>query len=105
MDRMLEFIAGRQVQILAAILLFASIAWPYNDFMSLAICAAAITLAWRLFEMRAISWAVAMVAITLLFNPLVPPNLHRAQWGWIDVIVALVFLACPSVRISQPDAA
>jgi hypothetical protein len=97
------FLSGRELQICAAVLLFAAIAhWPYGyyRFVHLAICAAACFSVWRLAGMKSTLWAIALAGIAILFNPFVPVHLHRADWQWIDAAAALVFLGSPRLKVT-----
>ncbi len=101
MSGLRRFLTGREVQFCAAALLFAALAkWPYGfyDFLRLAVCAAAAFLAWRTSRSGRPLWALAMVGITLLFNPIIPVRFHRAEWARIDAAAAIVFLAFPPVK-------
>jgi hypothetical protein len=45
------------------------------------------------FSQQRPTWSVLFVAIAVLFNPIVPIYLKRAEWFYIDLGVAAVFLA------------
>ena len=89
-------IAGREVQICAAVLLLAALApWPYGyyQFLRLAVCMAAAVSAWRATSDKRTTWVVLFVGLALLFNPLKTVHFSRTEWAWIDAIAALLFLA------------
>jgi hypothetical protein len=39
------------------------------------------------------AWSVLLLAIAVLFNPLMPIYLNRATWFYLDLATAVVFLA------------
>jgi len=95
------YLAGREVQVCTAVLLLAALAdWPYGyyQFLRLAVCAAGILCGWRSWQERQPLWAIAMVGLVLLFNPIHTVHFHRDEWVWIDALVALAFLAFPSAK-------
>ena len=97
------FLSGRELQICAAVLLFAAIAhWPYGyyQFLRPAICAAACFSVWRLSVAKSTLWAIALAAIAVLFNPFVPVHLHRGNWVWINAAAAVIFLGSPRLTTS-----
>ncbi len=38
-------------------------------------------------------WATAFLLIALLFNPIVPIHLKRGTWFYLDILIAIVFIA------------
>ncbi len=42
-------------------------------------------------------------ALVLLFNPIYPIHFKRGTWVWLDVLAALLFLACPPNREVRHD--
>ena len=80
----------------AAMLLAAPIRWPYVYYRVLRwvvfVCCAII--AYRLYERRDFSiWLVGLMALAVLFNPIVPVHLTRAIWAPINIAGALFFVA------------
>jgi|SRR5450759_2969750 hypothetical protein len=95
------FLIGRQIQILAAILLLIALAnWPYGyyQFLRLSVLAAAVISSWRKWREGSPFWAVVLASLALLFNPFQPVHFRREEWAWIDVLAALAFLACPATK-------
>jgi uncharacterized protein DUF6804 len=80
------------------ILIVAVFPMPYYGFYTfvrLAICLSCLGLAyWTVAkEPRLASWAVALAAIGILFNPIIPVFLAKPIWVWIDVGAAAIILA------------
>jgi hypothetical protein len=95
------WLAGREAQVCAAVLLLAALAdWPYGyyQFLRLAVCAAAAFCAWRAWRDHQPLWVVGMVGLVLLFNPIYTAHFRRGEWAWIDALSALTFLAFPSSK-------
>ena len=105
MNRFQAFVAGREVQISAAVLLLAALAdWPYGyyQFLRWAVCAAAAFCAWRALQDGRTTWLIGFVGLALLFNPFHTIHLRRSEWALIDALAALAFLAFP---LAKPKAA
>lgn len=69
---------------------------PYGYFtlMRFVVCAVSIYLAYITYEENKESlWIWAFGFIAILFNPIIPIHLERAQWEIIDIIVGIFFLA------------
>lgn len=69
---------------------------PYGFYtlLRLVVTAAAAIIAWRALsnQVRPL-WAAMMGLIALLFNPFIPVYLTREVWFFIDILVAVVFIA------------
>ena len=74
----------------AAMLLGALGRRPYGYYTLLRIvtCGAASYAAWRAHEWRRAPWLWGMVAVAVLFNPIIPVHLSREVWQAIDVLTA-----------------
>jgi hypothetical protein len=48
--------------------------------------------AWWLWERKRVLPALVAAAVALLFNPLLPVRMHRAEWQQIDVLAGVVLL-------------
>jgi hypothetical protein len=79
---------------------------PYDFFILLRVlvfitCA---IVAVGLFRIGAIAkWFWIVVAIALLYNPLLPIHLHRSTWEWINIVTIPVF-ATLSILVRPPPA-
>jgi hypothetical protein len=72
--------------------------YGYYTFLRLAVCAAAIVVAWIAWRSDA-EWAMwPFIGIAILFNPLVPVYLQRSTWKPIDLICALAFALAISLK-------
>jgi hypothetical protein len=77
----------------AVLLLFALGQWPYGyyTFLRVAVTAAA---AYNAFRCDSESlWLWLFLGIALLFNPLFPVHMRRADWAVFDVAAAVAFAA------------
>lgn len=95
-----EYLVGREVQLCVTTLLLAAFMdWPYGyyQFLRLAVCAASAFCAWRAWPQRPL-WAIGMIGLILLFNPIFTINFRRSEWVWIDIMAALAFLAFPPTK-------
>jgi len=74
----------------AALLLLALGNWPYGfyTFLRIAVCITAVFGAMRAFSTDSTGWGVALAAIGILFNPVIPVYLSQAAWAPIDVVCA-----------------
>ncbi len=66
--------------------------WPYGFYVVLrmAVCTSAIYLAARAWWSRTRIWALVMMGIAVLFNPILPIYLNRSLWKALDLVVAAV---------------
>lgn len=100
------YVAGREIQIGAAILLLLALAdWPYGyyQFLRLAICTSASISAWQQWRLGNRLWATGFGCLAMMFNPFQPVHFHRQAWAWIDSIAALIFATCPSETPKRLD--
>lgn len=96
LNRYQAFVAGREAQICAAILLLAALAdwlYGYYQFLRWAVCATAAFCAWKASEDGRTAWLIGFIGLALLFNPFYTIHFRRSEWAWIDALVALTFLA------------
>lgn len=81
----------------AMLLLVATFHLPYGyyTFTRIVACSAACFLAILVIrERRSVnSWAALLIAMAILFNPLIPIHFSRATWFYLDIIAAVAFLA------------
>lgn len=100
----LKSLSQKPVHVAAAVmLLLALLPWPYGYYklLRLAICIASCFLAWQLFQIKRNGWMVIMGILAILFNPISPIFLARYLWALIDVIAAIVFVACPAILTTR----
>jgi hypothetical protein len=92
--------------IAAALLLVVALGqhpYGYYTFLRLAVCVAAIVVAWVAWNSNA-QWATWVFAgVAILFNPLAPVYLQRSTWRPIDVGCALAFLGSLAIKRRGPD--
>lgn len=85
--------------ILAIILLLLTfLNWPYNyyNFLRIVITIISVYYAYSIYKIsKELSfWPLALVSITILFNPISPIYLgDKTIWGIVDVIVAVFFIS------------
>ena len=88
----------------AAVMLLGALGrWPYGYYTLLRIvtCGAAGYGAFVAYEWQRRMWVWIMVAVAVLFNPVVPVHLTREIWGVIDVGAA-VLLVVSVFAVRQP---
>lgn len=88
----------RLVWIVPAILLViatARLPYGYYTFTRIVTCGIAALIAFVGFKERPLiqAWSVLLVLVAVLFNPLVPIHLSRAVWFYLDLSVAMIFIA------------
>jgi hypothetical protein len=79
----------------SVLLLLALAPMPYDYYTMLrfVVCGASGYLAWRHFAVIKLHpWTVGLIAMAILFNPIIPIRFSRGIWAAIDVGCALVFL-------------
>lgn len=81
--------------IAAAMLLAAMWKWPYDYYtvMRLAVCGAAVFVAYKAWTFKRVWGVWAFGFVTVLFNPLVPVHFERGTWQVIDLAAAAMFIA------------
>lgn len=73
--------------------LFSGLPYGYFTMMRFVVCAVGIYLAYKIYEENKESlWVWAFGFVAVLFNPIIPIYLKRAQWEVIDLIVGAFFL-------------
>ena len=88
----------RMVWIVPVVLLVVAVArlpYGYYTFTRIVTCGAAILIAIVGFKDRPVVpvWAVLMLVIAVLFNPILPIHLDRATWFYLDLGTAIVFIS------------
>src|SRR5205814_2014345 len=87
----------RLVWIVPAVLLVIAVApipYGYYTFARIVTCGAATLIAVVGFRDRLVqAWSILMVAIAVLFNPILPIQLDRAIWFYLDLVAAAVFVS------------
>lgn len=74
--------------------LFDGLPYGYFTLMRFVVCAVGIYLAIKIYEEKKESlWVWAFGFVAVLFNPIFPIYLKRAQWEVIDLVVAVFFVA------------
>jgi hypothetical protein len=99
MKKFINVLIERKIQISIATLLILALAnlpYGYYQFLRIAVFVSAGVLAWRIAKAEGmVTWVYVMAGLALLFNPIFIIHFQRDEWAWIDVVSALVFLACP----------
>jgi len=81
--------------IIASVMLFIAILplpYGYYQLLRLIVCGIGAYIAFQAYKMKKQPWAWTMGIIAFLFNPLIPIHLDKATWGFIDLVVAVIFL-------------
>lgn len=83
------------VPVVLLLLALAPLPYGYYTLLRIVVCAAAAFLAFKQFQenQRVSGWMVTLLAIAMLFNPLIPVHLNREIWTFIDLVVAAIFVA------------
>jgi FtsH-binding integral membrane protein len=67
--------------------------WPYFLYvlLRLVVCVSAVYLAIEAYKLRRTTWGWIMAAAGVLFNPVIPIRMARADWQALDLLGAVVF--------------
>jgi hypothetical protein len=78
--------------IAAALLLIALADLPYGyyTFLRIVVCATSAFGALRAHQSNQSLWALVLVGVAILFNPVIPIYFSRGAWAIIDVLVAVI---------------
>lgn len=84
------------------LLLAATTRWPngFYTFLRIVVCGTAIWLAVEAYLLRKVPLAWVLGGLAVLFNPLIPIYMRRAQWRWFDFLGLLVLAS--SLFIPRP---
>jgi hypothetical protein len=76
--------------------------WPYGfyTFLRIVVCGTAIWLGVEAYQLRKVPLAWMLGGLAVLFNPLIPIYIRRAQWRWFDFLALLVLAI--SVVVLRP---
>lgn len=97
------FATARVLSLVAAVLLVvALLPWPYEYYTALRVivAVASVVLAVAAFRAKQTGWALAAIAVAVLFNPILPIWLDRGIWAILDVASA-VLLAVAALRLRR----
>ncbi len=101
--------------IAAAMLLLGLADWPYGYYQLLrvVVCAVAVWGAVLAHRVEKPGWTWVMGILAVIFNPVLPVHLEREMWAFIDVAVAVVFVAStrrmapvqkvPALQVAKPE--
>lgn len=67
--------------------------YDYYVFLRWVICGIAVFSAYSSYEIQKQSWALVMIVIAILFNPIIPIYLSKSTWVIIDLIAAILFVS------------
>lgn len=76
--------------------------WPYGYYtlLRVVVCGTALYLAVRAFEAKSPAWAIILCLTGLVFNPILPLRMRRAEWQPFDVGAAIV-IAVATIRFGR----
>ena len=74
--------------------------WPYGYYQLLrwVVAGSAAYIAYQKYELDSKFWMWLMIAIAILFNPIVPFHLDKEVWIVVDVVVAVIFFLSTVVK-------
>lgn len=102
------FQASRVAAIISSFLLLGALIarWPYGfyTFLRIVVCASAICLATQAYQLQKALWTWVLGGVAVLFNPVFPIYMQRAQWRWFDFLALVVFLISLGVVRHRPAA-
>jgi FtsH-binding integral membrane protein len=80
--------------------------WPYGFYslLRLMVCLAAVYTATKAVSVEMRGWAWVMGGTALLFNPIFPIYIRRANWRILDLAAAIVFASCAAAFHSKAKA-
>ncbi len=75
--------------------------WPYSMYvlLRLFVCCSSAYIAFRLYSGRRVLLVWVFGAISLLFNPILPIRMSRADWERTNAITAVIFFACSAFLV------
>lgn len=91
--------------IISAILLLLAITrmpYGYYNFMRWIVCAACVYGAWAAYQDRHHVWTWLLIAAAVLFNPIIPFRMHRADWVPFNLAGA-VLLTFGAFTLRRPE--
>lgn len=67
--------------------------WPYAYFqlLRLVVTAGAAYIAWFFSKLEKNGWMWIMIAIVVLYNPIIPFYLSKGTWIFFDLVVVIIF--------------
>jgi hypothetical protein len=74
----------------------------YHLALQMVVCVGAILVAWEGYRSGKRIWAIAFVAIAVLFNPFQPLTFSRTMFLWLNLISIATFLASLVVLKVKP---
>lgn len=79
----------------AAMLLIALAPLPYGYYtlLRLVVCGSSAYIAWTTAKLKPTGWTAVFALVAVLFNPIIPVYLDREIWAFIDIGVAIIYLA------------
>jgi hypothetical protein len=75
--------------------------YAYYIFMRWIVCAVCVYGAWAAYQDRRHTWTWLLVAAAVLFNPIIPVRMHRADWVPFDLIGAAILFASALTSIQR----
>lgn len=83
--------------VLSVLLLLGAVVerWPYGYYtlLRLVVCGTALYLLWIAYQAGKPGWAIVLGLTGLLFNPVIPIRMRRADWQLFDIAAAIVIAA------------
>ncbi len=72
--------------------LFSRLPYGYYNLLRFIVCATSGLIAVAAYRYKKQNWMIAMGIIAILFNPIIPVHLAKANWTLIDLAVAVLFI-------------
>lgn len=74
--------------------------WPYVYFqlLRLVVTASAAYIAWLFYNSEKNGWMWIMIAIAVLYNPVIPFYLSKDIWIVFDIVAAIIFLSALKIK-------
>jgi hypothetical protein len=82
------------VPALMCLIAITDLPYGYYQLVRFAVCGTCAFLAYSNFQSRRAlnGWLILLVAIAVLFNPIVPIHLTKEIWRWVDGLVAVTLV-------------
>jgi hypothetical protein len=71
--------------------------YEYYQVLRIVLCVSSAIIAYDFYSSKLNGWALAFVAIAILFNPISPVYMTKASWVGIDLITAVLFFIASQV--------
>lgn len=88
---------NKTLSIISGIMLLLAIPsmWPYGYYQIIrwVVSITGVSVAHEAYQKKLMGWAVTMIIVAILFNPIAPIYLAKGTWILIDIVVAILMFS------------